>query len=263
MLLVVLASGGMPARRITETDGLTAAVLIVTAIFAVLVVIGILYGARQKRIRAAGEEEEKRRAAELAAQDETPVAVAPEPTPPPASTPTPPPPPPPPAEPTPPKAETPVAAKPEPKQEPKPRAAPKPKATTKTAPAEPAAKTKAAPNPRAKPAAAAPEPAASEPVAPPPPPAPATAPAPTPAPAPAGYALTDVKGLGPKAATLLTGLGIADVAALAALDPARAAEVDGQLGNFAGRLTRDRWVEQAKLLAAGDIATFEATYGKL
>lgn len=260
MLLVVLASGGMPARRITETDGLTAAVLIVTAIFAVLAVIGILYGARQKRIRAAAEEEEKRRAAELAAQDETPVAVAPEPTPPPASTPASPPPP---AEPTPPKAETPVTAKavPEPKQEPKPRAAPKPKAATKTAPAEPAAKPKAAPKPRAKPATAAPEPVAPEPVAPPPPPAPA----PTPAPeaAPAGYALTDVKGLGPKAATLLTGLGISDVAALAALDPARAAEVDGQLGAFAGRLTRDRWVEQAKLLATGDIATFEATYGKL
>ena len=41
------------------------------------------------------------------------------------------------------------------------------------------------------------------------------------------------------------------------------ARVDAQMGNFKGRIVRDRWVEQARLLADGDIAGFEATFGKL
>ena len=35
------------------------------------------------------------------------------------------------------------------------------------------------------------------------------------------------------------------------------------MGAFKGRITRDRWVEQARYLAAGDIAGFEVTFGKL
>lgn len=77
------------------------------------------------------------------------------------------------------------------------------------------------------------------------------------------YPLTTLKGLGPRAAAALAALGIAGISDLAALDPARAAAVDAQLGPLAGRIARDRWVEQAQLLAAGDITGFEASFGKL
>ncbi|HEX8553239.1 MAG TPA: hypothetical protein VF695_00900 [Sphingomonas sp.] len=76
-------------------------------------------------------------------------------------------------------------------------------------------------------------------------------------------ALTQLKGLGPKVAARLNELGIGSVAQMAALDDGTAADVDDQLGTFAGRLTRDRWVEQARFLAAGDRAGFEARFGKL
>lgn len=79
----------------------------------------------------------------------------------------------------------------------------------------------------------------------------------------AAYGLRHIKGLGPKAVPLLEAQGVRTLGDLAALDPARAAEVDAGMGALAGRMARDRWVEQAKLLAAGNIAAFEATYGKL
>ncbi|WP_430637184.1 hypothetical protein [Sphingomonas hankookensis] len=62
---------------------------------------------------------------------------------------------------------------------------------------------------------------------------------------------------------MLVEQGIADIAALARLDPAQADAVAGRLGMFAPRMARDRWVEQARLLAAGDVAGFEARFGKL
>ena len=40
-------------------------------------------------------------------------------------------------------------------------------------------------------------------------------------------------------------------------------KLDAQLGPFAGRPARDGWVEQAKYLAAGDVAGFEARFGKV
>lgn len=79
----------------------------------------------------------------------------------------------------------------------------------------------------------------------------------------ASQPLTLLKGLGPKAAARLGELGITSVDQLAALSPDRIAAIDAQMGSFAGRITRDRWVEQAKLLAAGDVARFEAAFGKL
>ncbi len=95
---------------------------------------------------------------------------------------------------------------------------------------------------------------------------PATIADPTPAdvqPSPADGAVTQLKGLGPKVATRLAELGINSVGQLAALDADAAAAVDAQLGPFAGRLHRDRWVEQARFLAAGDRAGFEAVFGRL
>lgn len=85
----------------------------------------------------------------------------------------------------------------------------------------------------------------------------------TPPVATASQPLTLLKGLGPKAAARLGELGVTSVDQLAALSPERVAGIDAEMGSFAGRITRDRWVEQAKLLAAGDIAGFEAAFGKL
>lgn len=75
--------------------------------------------------------------------------------------------------------------------------------------------------------------------------------------------LTQIKGLGPKLATTLGDLGVTRVAQIAALSPTEAAALDARLGTFQGRMARDRWVEQARLLAAGDRAGYEAAFGKL
>lgn len=105
-------------------------------------------------------------------------------------------------------------------------------------------------------------PEATEPVSPPPAPTPA---APTPAAeaGPVANDLTTIKGLGPKLATTLGEHGITSVAQIAALSPDAAAELDAKLGTFKGRMGRDRWIEQAKLLSAGDRAAYEAAFGKL
>jgi len=75
--------------------------------------------------------------------------------------------------------------------------------------------------------------------------------------------LTRLKGLGPKAKAVLNGMGVTHFAQLAALTPGQVAKVDAAMGNFAGRITRDQWIEQARLLASGDIPGFEAKFGKL
>ncbi len=87
-----------------------------------------------------------------------------------------------------------------------------------------------------------------------------------PAPPPAAAAADDlarIKGLGPKLQALLPTLGITTFAQIAALSEADLAELDSKLGAFAGRPTRDGWVEQAGYLAAGDVTGFEARFGKL
>ncbi len=81
--------------------------------------------------------------------------------------------------------------------------------------------------------------------------------------APVGSDLTRLKGLGPKVAAMLVEQGIPDIATLARLQPAEADDVASRLGTFAPRMAKDRWVEQARYLAAGDIAGFEAVFGKL
>lgn len=75
--------------------------------------------------------------------------------------------------------------------------------------------------------------------------------------------LTRIKGVGPKVAKLLHGLGVTTFAEIAAWDDADVERVDGQLGSFAGRIRRDDWRAQAALLAAADTAAYEAKFGKL
>jgi predicted flap endonuclease-1-like 5' DNA nuclease len=87
--------------------------------------------------------------------------------------------------------------------------------------------------------------------------------APPPPSAASGDDLTRMKGVGPKLVDRLEELGITSFAQLAAMTPDEAAALDAQLGNFQGRIHRDRWIEQARFLAADDIAGYEATFGKL
>lgn len=87
--------------------------------------------------------------------------------------------------------------------------------------------------------------------------------APAPVPASADGPVTQLKGLGPKVATRLGELGIATVGQMAALTDEQAQALDAQLGPFTGRMGRDRWQEQARFLAAGDKAGFEAVFGRL
>lgn len=98
------------------------------------------------------------------------------------------------------------------------------------------------------------------------PPAPVSA-APAPAPAPAGISsvddLTRLKGVGPKLSALLGTLGVTSFAQIAGWSDADIDRIDAQLGNFQGRIRRDDWVEQARLLAAGDTAGYENRFGKL
>lgn len=75
--------------------------------------------------------------------------------------------------------------------------------------------------------------------------------------------LARIKGLGPKLQTLLPTLGITTFGQIAMFSDADLADLDNKLGPFAGRPARDGWVEQAKYLAADDVAGFEARFGKV
>lgn len=75
--------------------------------------------------------------------------------------------------------------------------------------------------------------------------------------------LLKMKGIGPKLAALLGELGVTRYAQIAEWTDTDLAAIDARLGNFKGRPVRDQWIDQAKYLAAGDIAGFEAKYGKL
>ena len=72
-----------------------------------------------------------------------------------------------------------------------------------------------------------------------------------------------LKGVGPKLTTLLQSLGVTKFEQIANWSAADITEIDAKLGNFAGRVERDNWVDQAKLLGSGDIAGFEKKYGAL
>ncbi len=125
--------------------------------------------------------------------------------------------------------------------------------------------------------AAAPEPAAApapERAAPEPAPAPAPAPEPAPAPAPAPAAdaaapakleaarddgaddLKKIKGVGPKLEAQLHHMGFYHYDQIASWTAAEVAWVDDNLEGFKGRVSRDDWVSQAKILAQGGSTEF-------
>ena len=93
---------------------------------------------------------------------------------------------------------------------------------------------------------------------------PATPPAAPPAPTPAseGDDLTRIKGLGPKIVAILAQQGVTRFDQIAAWDAQDVARIDATLGRFAGRISRDQWVEQAKLLATGDKDAFFNRFGR-
>ena len=75
--------------------------------------------------------------------------------------------------------------------------------------------------------------------------------------------LRQLKGVGPKLVATLHSLGITGFGQIAAWSEADIDRIDAQLGTFKGRIRRDAWVEQAGYLANGDVAGFEAKFGKL
>lgn len=75
--------------------------------------------------------------------------------------------------------------------------------------------------------------------------------------------LCRLKGVGPKFAEALQGLGFVRFEQIAGLGSAEIARLDPQLGAFRGRIERDRIVEQADYLARNDTDGFEQRFGKL
>ncbi len=141
--------------------------------------------------------------------------------------------------------------------------------------AAPAAAAAAAPAPASKVEAASKPKPAPEPA---PTPAPKAESAPTPAAAAPGEGtkpatldkarngkgddLKKIKGVGPKLEKLCNELGFYHFDQIAAWTPAEVAWVDDNLQGFKGRVSRDDWVDQAKLLAAGGDTDFSKKVDK-
>jgi predicted flap endonuclease-1-like 5' DNA nuclease len=75
--------------------------------------------------------------------------------------------------------------------------------------------------------------------------------------------LLEIKGLGPRIAMMLNGLGVTRFEQIARLTPDEQTQLDHHLGPFKGRIDQDRWIDQARILASGDRAAFEAEFGKI
>lgn len=79
----------------------------------------------------------------------------------------------------------------------------------------------------------------------------------------AGDDLTRIKGVGPKLKDTLAALGITRFDQVAGWTEDDIDRIDAQLGRFEGRIRRDDWREQARLLATGDQAAYEEKFGRL
>jgi predicted flap endonuclease-1-like 5' DNA nuclease len=74
--------------------------------------------------------------------------------------------------------------------------------------------------------------------------------------------LKEIKGVGPKLEAMLHKMGVFHFDQIAAWRAAEVEWVDANLEGFKGRVTRDTWVEQAKVLAAGGTTEFSARVEK-
>jgi predicted flap endonuclease-1-like 5' DNA nuclease len=75
--------------------------------------------------------------------------------------------------------------------------------------------------------------------------------------------LGQLKGIGQKFADRLRGAGITRIDQIAGWSGADVAVIDGQMGDFRGRIASDRLVEQAQLLTQGRYTEYETLFGKL
>ncbi len=75
--------------------------------------------------------------------------------------------------------------------------------------------------------------------------------------------LTRIKGVGPKLRDTLVGLGVTRFDQIANWSEADIDQIDARLGRFEGRIRRDDWREQARLLSSGDKAGYEEKFGRL
>lgn len=78
-----------------------------------------------------------------------------------------------------------------------------------------------------------------------------------------GDDLTRIKGVGAKLRDLLNSLGVAQFSQIAEWTDKDIDRIDAQLGRFEGRIRRDDWVGQAKLLAADDTEGYARKFGNL
>ena len=74
--------------------------------------------------------------------------------------------------------------------------------------------------------------------------------------------LKRIKGIGPKLEKLCNTMGFFHFDQIAAWTPDEMAWVNANLEGFKGRATRDKWIDQAKLLAAGKETEFSKRVDK-
>ncbi|MDT8329368.1 MAG: fused NADH-quinone oxidoreductase subunit E/endonuclease, partial [Roseovarius sp.] len=74
--------------------------------------------------------------------------------------------------------------------------------------------------------------------------------------------LKQIKGIGPKLEKLCNSMGFYHFDQIAAWTEEEVSWVDRNLEGFKGRVSRDNWVEQAKLLAEGKETEFSARVKK-
>lgn len=68
--------------------------------------------------------------------------------------------------------------------------------------------------------------------------------------------LQEIEGIGPALEKLVNGMGFYHFDQIAAWTPADVATVDAEMKTFKGRIARDKWVEQARIIVSEGLAAF-------